>query len=222
VADGITNRGRNWELRNSVWIAWTFMLGMLGWISFLYVAIRARRPWWALLGIPSLVLLVWFILFEDEPDGTTIDAISSIIIVTVWPFTIAAAFMIRPAYLRRIAGDVVGGVPLRREREIREQQALDQPGWTPPPSDLVAHPALRVDLNSAGVEQLAELPGMDEDRARRAVEERAARGGFSSVEAMGEWIGLKPHELVMLRDRATVAPRHARRAAGGSGRVVDY
>jgi DNA uptake protein ComE-like DNA-binding protein len=77
-----------------------------------------------------------------------------------------------------------------------------------------------VDVNTAPAADLEELPGMTRSRARRAVKEREAQGGFTSVEDFGEAVGLQPHEIVRLRKLATCSPRP--RGERRFGRRVDY
>ncbi|MEV5070382.1 helix-hairpin-helix domain-containing protein [Microbacterium sp. LMI12-1-1.1] len=83
-----------------------------------------------------------------------------------------------------------------------------------------APPAEPVDVNTATAAELEDLPGMTRSRARRAVKEREAQGGFTSVEDFGETVGLQPHEIVRLRRAATCSPRP--RGERRFGRRVDY
>ena len=83
-----------------------------------------------------------------------------------------------------------------------------------------APPAEAVDVNTATAAELEDLPGMTRSRARRAVKEREAQGGFTSVEDFGETVGLQPHEIVRLRRVATCSPRP--RGERRFGRRVDY
>lgn len=89
-------------------------------------------------------------------------------------------------------------------------------------NDLVAPgtPAETVDVNTAAAAELEDLPGMNRSRARRAVKEREAQGGFTSLEDFGETVGLQPHEIVRLRRVATCSPRP--RGERRFGRRVDY
>jgi len=84
-------------------------------------------------------------------------------------------------------------------------------------ADLTPEP---VDVNTAAASELEKLPGMTRSRARRAVKERDAQGGFSSIEDFGEAVGLQPHEIVRLRKLATCSPRP--RGERRFGRRVDY
>ncbi len=61
-----------------------------------------------------------------------------------------------------------------------------------------------LDLNRAGEEQIARLPGVGAALARRIVEERQRRGRFDSPEALRGVLGLGPKKLTALRDLITV------------------
>ena len=53
----VTAKGKRWETLHSLWIGWTFTL-FLGWLAFVYIGLRARRPRWALWGLVYLFPLV--------------------------------------------------------------------------------------------------------------------------------------------------------------------
>ncbi|REK74194.1 helix-hairpin-helix domain-containing protein [Paenibacillus paeoniae] len=77
-----------------------------------------------------------------------------------------------------------------------------------------------VDFNQATEEQLQELPGIGIVGAKRILQERKANGGFQSADQVGEWLGLKPHQINKLKNQATFGlPPAAKR---GNGRMVDY
>jgi competence protein ComEA len=63
----------------------------------------------------------------------------------------------------------------------------------------------RVDLNKAGVEELAELPGIGESKARAIVEERQ-RKPFATVDELTRVKGIGAATLDGLRERATTGP----------------
>lgn len=61
-----------------------------------------------------------------------------------------------------------------------------------------------VDLNSATVEELAQLPGIGEELAGRIVEYREANGPFESIEELMEVSGIGEGKLAALEGRVTV------------------
>jgi competence protein ComEA len=58
-----------------------------------------------------------------------------------------------------------------------------------------ARPAQTVDLNAATADELAGVPGIDADLARRIVAVRALDGPFSSIEDLNDVQGISEHRL---------------------------
>lgn len=79
-----------------------------------------------------------------------------------------------------------------------------RPKSAPPPPGAAAPDPGPLDLNRAGVEELARLPGVGPGLARRIVEERERRGRFDSPDALRDILGLGPRKLAALRHLVTV------------------
>jgi DNA uptake protein ComE-like DNA-binding protein len=96
-------------------------------------------------------------------------------------------------------------------------------GGSPPPptaqpaAPATEEPATTVDVNTATEDDFKTLPGFSGKKARAAVDARARRGRFASVQEFADDLGLQPHQLVQLRDRLTCS--HPRRKS--FGRRVD-
>lgn len=78
-----------------------------------------------------------------------------------------------------------------------------------------------IDLNSASVDEIADLAGIGVALAKRIVEERTRRGGFSSVGEVADALRLQPHVLSRLQRAATVSDKRSVRRRGSTGRIVD-
>ncbi|WP_410618364.1 hypothetical protein [Amycolatopsis sp. cmx-8-4] len=93
-------------------------------------------------------------------------------------------------------------------REVRQNDIVetyvpvDVPVLAPPPA-VAPVPVPLVDVDTAAGPELARLPGMTPERVNEALELRRRQGGFADVEAFGVAVGLRPHEIVRLRGRAT-------------------
>nr|WP_325298863.1 helix-hairpin-helix domain-containing protein [uncultured Dysosmobacter sp.] len=61
-----------------------------------------------------------------------------------------------------------------------------------------------LDLNAAGAEELAELPGIGEELARRIVEYRTEHGAFQAAEEIMEVPGIGEGKFAALEGRITV------------------
>jgi competence protein ComEA len=67
----------------------------------------------------------------------------------------------------------------------------------------------RVDLNTATVEQLQELPGIGPSKAEAIIEERK-NGRFSSVDDLERVKGIGPSTMVQLKEHVTVSAEAAK------------
>ena len=64
----------------------------------------------------------------------------------------------------------------------------------------------RVDLNTAGVEELQSLPGIGPALAQRIVDHRREHGRFERVEDLLEVKGIGERTLARFHDKVTVSP----------------
>lgn len=74
------------------------------------------------------------------------------------------------------------------------------PAGAPDTGPPAAHPPL-LNLNSASVSELDGLPGIGPARAAAILQEREARGPFTSVEELSRVPGLGPSAIARVRDR---------------------
>ena len=84
----------------------------------------------------------------------------------------------------------LAAMAVETEREVSQEEIL---------------PDLRpLDLNTATAEELAELPGIGEELARRIVEYRTEHGPFGDVAELMEVSGIGEGKMDALKDRVTV------------------
>jgi competence protein ComEA len=107
----------------------------------------------------------------------------------------------RPHFLQRVRGLAHAGSMLAMTVGI--SLALNA---------LPATAAQRIDVNSATVEQLTDLPGIGEAKAEAIVAERSERP-FSSVEDLERVRGIGPSLVADLRDRVTAGKTGGRGTA---------
>jgi hypothetical protein len=99
----VTSRGRRWELLHSLWIVWTFTLGIFSWVAFAYVGLRVRRIRWILWGLLYLTPIMAFVI-ASEIAGSESGLAQTMIGVTIVAgfFSIVHAFLLRNDYLVRL------------------------------------------------------------------------------------------------------------------------
>jgi hypothetical protein len=84
------------------------------------------------------------------------------------------------------------------------------------------HQAEPLEVNTARADQLASLPGFDNQRVRAVVAARDSRGGFSNIEQFANAANLAPHEHYRIRALVTVTPPLTGWPnSSEAGRVVD-
>ena len=97
-------------------------------------------------------------------------------------------------------------------QQLRDQQQVHIPlvGETPAPVGSSVQASIHssggdcVDINSATLEELDELPGIGPAYAQRIIEYRTAHGSFQNVEELTQVKGIGPATLQEIRDLACV------------------
>ncbi|ARU60655.1 hypothetical protein CBW65_05830 [Tumebacillus avium] len=99
----ITPKGSAWEWGKSLWMVWLLLFGMTTWISFLYIAYRAKQNKWAAWGLVYFAAFVFFLAYIDpEHNGTLLGELSLPVILLTWVVGILHGWMVRKEYLLRI------------------------------------------------------------------------------------------------------------------------
>lgn len=68
-----------------------------------------------------------------------------------------------------------------------------------PPPPGIDGPLLRIDVNSAGEQEISLLPEIGPATARAIIEDRAARGPFGSIDDLGRVRGIGPKTIEAIR-----------------------
>lgn len=99
-------RAGRWWWRYSLWIMWTFTLGVLNWVSFVYVGLKARSRGWILWGLAYAIPMV--LTIASIGSGYLQYAIALQVLVSI--VSIVHAFLIRPVYRALMFGDPPPGI----------------------------------------------------------------------------------------------------------------
>lgn len=99
-------RAGRWWWRHSLWIGWTFTLGLLNWLAFVYIGLRARSRAWVLAGL--LYVLPVILTIATIGSGYVQYALAFQVLVSV--ISIVHAFIVRPSYRALMFGDPPPGI----------------------------------------------------------------------------------------------------------------
>ncbi|MBM4139933.1 MAG: DUF4339 domain-containing protein [Nitrospira sp.] len=78
-----------------------------------------------------------------------------------------------------------------------------------------------IDLNSATIDELLKLPGINLSGAQKIVEERTKLRGFSTFEEIGHLLNLQPHQVERLKIKALLKTYKGSSTSAGK-RVIDF
>lgn len=201
--------GRTWWV-----VVPTLTLGMLTWAVFVYVGVRTRRRLWLLFAGIYLAALVVAALVGYGHHHDSRSTITGLMLVCLAGGGSAHAVGIRREFL------AATGVSDRRLETAEHRLAVQDRGRRLVAEDPVrarrlgvgrpdvpmAFDAALIDVNSAPVEVLGRLPGIDEELAQRIAAARDDLGGFSSLEDLDLVLDLPEPTLARLRDVAVFVP----------------
>ncbi len=199
------------------WVIASFIpVGWLTWVGLGYAGIRAKRPLWvgvgAAYGLIAAVSI--FVTSLDDNEIGLEDNLGYLLMFGGWAAGIVQSLIIRKAYLRRIA--ILDDPALESARHARERQAYARELAQRDP-ELARQAQIGrvggfdeggvVDVNHALVEDIADLPGIDAETARRIIAARDELGGFSTVADLGMTMDLPGDVVEALRGRVVFLPR---------------
>lgn len=191
-----------------------FGLGV--WAGFAYAGGRAHVTRWKVFAAIYAVLAgVAFVLPSVTDEGSDLNAASGGLIIGLWVVGLAHALIVRPKYLRRVnaLGAQLTAAQERLEqrdealRIAREQPELALELGVGRPDRRGAMDAGLIDVNSAPLEVIQRLPGIDDATARRIVAVREDLDGFTSLEDLGMTLDLDGETVEDLRGKTVFLPR---------------
>jgi hypothetical protein len=97
-------RRRHWWWRYSLWIVWTFVLG-LNWVGYFYIGVRARKAEWIVSGLVYLIAVVVGIGLV----GAGYFWIALAAVALAQGVSVLQAFLVRPQFRALMFGDAPAG-----------------------------------------------------------------------------------------------------------------
>ena len=202
-------RGR-WVLTSLIPFGW------VTWAGFLWAGFRTRKAAWVVAGFVYLAITAFtlFLTSLDRNEDGLEDNLGYILMFSAWGAGILQAFLTRKPFLRRLA--IIDDPALQAAQTAEERRAYAR-------TLALRNPQLArdagigrrggfdeggvVDVNHAPVEDIADLPGIDADTARRIVAVRGEIGGFSSLADLGMTMDLPGDVVERLRGLVVCLPR---------------
>lgn len=103
----VRSRAAQWPWRHSLWVAWTFNPGLLNWVAFLYIGLRANYTPWVGWGFIYLFPL----LFTISAIGSGYLGLALALQLFLAVVSVVHAFWLRPQYRALMFGAPPAGQP---------------------------------------------------------------------------------------------------------------
>jgi DNA uptake protein ComE-like DNA-binding protein len=219
----VTDRGKEWEKRNSRWIYLSF-LWFTAPFGFFYIGAKAKKQLWIIVGFIYL-LVIGIMFFGEKPIEEMVGNNYGGILATILVVGIVLSYKFKKEYLIRLdmlekanvkqmedenlreraaAGLFKKGIPVQGPNtkvvdDIKEikQEELQK-------TDNVIKSSVTdsaIDINSCSEDTLAELPGINLILAKKAINYRQENNGFASVDDFYRVVDLKPHFIAQIGNK---------------------
>ncbi|WP_226681716.1 ComEA family DNA-binding protein [Sutcliffiella horikoshii] len=230
----ITNKGRKWELGNSIWILWTLVpFGFTNFIAFYYIGIRMKQWKWILAAFIYTIPFIGAMVAPDSvPDGHWMEDVIYSTLLTLWVISIFHAIKARSEYLIRLETWLDSGLREKEFSRIRSEVSKEYgiQETTPSfPTKTISHNVAsteRININTATEKEIASIQGIGAIFAQKVVAARNEAGGFQSLDHFIDKLQIKPHVRMKLENRITFDMENQSVSSPEQpktqGRVIDY
>ncbi|MFC0187118.1 ComEA family DNA-binding protein [Fictibacillus aquaticus] len=232
MKNGITQKGRAWEWKNSLWMFWTFIpFSFFNYISFYYIGYRVKQRKWTITGVVySIPFILLIVGMETVPEDHWFSDMSFVIYFLAWIVSLIHVFRIRPEYLLRLEKLKDSGYEEkemeRLKQSINREYALSSAPVPPVQNVKPAQPKTEtlhvLDVNLASEEEIGALPMIGAILAKKAALHKEQNGGFQNFEEFCQVLQLKPHVMERVKTHVAFSPVKKPAAAVKSGRIVDF
>ncbi|MBS4218456.1 helix-hairpin-helix domain-containing protein [Bacillus sp. FJAT-49711] len=232
----ITNKGKAWELRNSIWMLWAiFSFGFLNYISFFYTAYRVKQRKWFIAGIIySLILIMNMVVTEIVSKDHWVYDLSMATFLFGWIFSVFHVYKIRAEYLLRLEARITSGQKEKEIQSLKEQIKREYSGIEPfhHANDDSKETLIQtnheeemgiIDINTATEEEIARVPGIGALFAKKVVEARDKENGFTSFDHFAQVMSIKPHLIAKIKPHLAFPEKPKLKISErAEGRIVDF
>ncbi|MGQ4668129.1 ComEA family DNA-binding protein [Metabacillus halosaccharovorans] len=246
----ITNKGKAWELRNSIWMLWAILtFGALNYISFFYASYKVKRKKWFFAAIIySIIFILTMVVTEVVPIEHWFYDLTLAAYFIGWIFSIVHVFKIRPEYLLRLEAIVSSGY---KEKEIESLKRKISQEYVTTISNEDAQKSITsttihkqpkefeqeaikenkispsdiqiVNVNTASEQELAKVPGIGSIFAKKVISVRNQENGFKSFDHFVEILSIKPHLIEKIKPHLNFSESSDHDVVKKSeGRIVDF
>jgi|GEM_PF-2073691 len=209
----ITKKGVKWELKNSIWILWSFILFFNG-IGMFYAGIKVKVKRWHRYGL-IYIAIMWISFFMVGKEQSYFSYAMTLLFSISYPVCIVHTILIRSEYLLKLEelednetqqteADVLRKKIIGSSSTINKDNIPPEKLKIPPIPKMVDIPKIEeergaIDINSCNESELADLPGVGLILAKKALKLRNDNNGFTSVDEFIQKLSIKPHYAEKLK-----------------------
>lgn len=238
----ITEKGKGWEFRHSIWMLWAILtFGALNYISFYYISYKVKQRKWFITGIIySILFILVMVVSESFPTEHWVYDVTLGAYLLGWIASIVHVFKIRPEYLLRLEAKISSGHKAKEIESLKQKIAQEYGTTTASEkrdntNSTVLHEQQKmvnketsskiqiVDINTASEQEIAKVPGIGTIYAKKVVLVRSQENGFQSFDHFVEVLSVKPHLIEKIKPHLKFPETHSIQPAKKSeGRIVDF
>ncbi|HHW39154.1 MAG TPA: hypothetical protein GXX18_18285 [Bacillales bacterium] len=241
----ITNKGRVWEVRNSLWMLWAILtFGLLNYVSFFYVSYKVRQRKWFIAGLIYSILFILVMTATELPEDHWFYNAALFTYIIGWIVSIVHVFKIRTEYLLRLEAKLLSGPSeiqslkrqIAREYAQANSERADHSFSKPIKNVLDTETTNQnegiqgnysegnvIDINKATEEEVAKVPGIGTLFAKKVISIREEVGGYKSFSHFVEVLSVKPHLVEKIKPYLhfpeEAVPQQMKKY---EGRIVDF
>jgi len=239
-----------WKILNSLWVLVTLVpLGLVAYVAFFFIGIRANNRKWLITGFVYFVLIMGsFTMVGMYDTEHFMSGIGVGILLVAWFSCMIHSFAVRQHYLNiifkrkvhyehglntQVNKQVVDVSEMKERRTKQKKQVQNKKVKNNEKQKKPTSPQV-ININKATEEEICTLPSIHPFLAKNIVKAREKVNQFESIEHLATVVNIKPHILnkskpyIIFADEKVSSQKaqHKRESekekVRKSGRMVDY